>query len=440
MSMRMEQLGEIGPYTIGESRAADDGEMNLINQWALKPLTREDVAVFTMQLCNNLVDRHFSRFPDDELVRIAKMVPGIPLMESHDTARRLPRGTFFRAETRALGKMKIAVIADFFILRTTQNANFIENLQGGIYRQTSIGFQFNLPECSICGKDLRTCDHVPGQEYKGVLCVYIMHGCDVFEGSIVPVASQQGTVVFGMRNLPVCAKDGIETERLCSGCGKCSCGKIEEEDERIPFREIGDDFLDNMVCQKPSRVMAAGYAVRFHIENPRLAVHDKSTCLHTVNETYRPGCFREFLARNEEVECRLNHSNVILGRQSDGSFRLKETDDGLWVELAVTASNEALVHAASGWSINRVDKDSDIESGPYEPLAETIYSAGVFEEISLIFGEGHTPALRTTIVVTAVDPKFAQLKCRVACAQFWGIKTTQSRRDEVKMLLAEVRR
>jgi hypothetical protein len=41
----------------------------------------------------------------------------------------------------------------------------VENIDGGIYKECSIGFTFALPECSICGDDIRTCEHEPMGTY-----------------------------------------------------------------------------------------------------------------------------------------------------------------------------------------------------------------------------------------------------------------------------------
>jgi len=40
------------------------------------------------------------------------------------------------------------------------------NIDGGIYKECSISFVFSLPECSICGDDIRRCGHRPFKEYQ----------------------------------------------------------------------------------------------------------------------------------------------------------------------------------------------------------------------------------------------------------------------------------
>ncbi len=170
--------------------AADDGTLAEVNRFALRPLERQEFVAFTMDLCHDQVDRHFSRFPEEELVKINELTPGRPLMERHDVRGSLPRGTFFRSRLHRDEK-HVSVRPDVYVLRTRENEGFILNIEGGVYRETSIGFSFQTPECSVCGKDLRTCDHVPGRSYGDAACHYIMRNVlEVIEGSVVPSGSQ----------------------------------------------------------------------------------------------------------------------------------------------------------------------------------------------------------------------------------------------------------
>jgi hypothetical protein len=174
-----------------------------VNRYALRPLERDEYAVFTLDLCHNQVDRHFSRFPDEELPAINTLVPGRPLMERHDLRGSLPRGTFFRSRLHRK-EARLSVRPEVYVLRTADNASFILNIEGGVYRETSIGFSFRMPECSICGKDLRTCEHVPGRTYGDAQCHYIMRGVlEVIEGSVVPSGSQGTGFVPEARTLPL---------------------------------------------------------------------------------------------------------------------------------------------------------------------------------------------------------------------------------------------
>ena len=170
-----------------------------VNLYTLRALGEDEFVVFTLDLCHNQVDRHFSRFPEEELEAINRMVPGRPLMERHDVRGSLPRGTFFRSMLHREGE-RVSVRPDVYVLRTPENAGFILHIEGGVYRETSIGFSFRMPECTVCGRDLRTCAHVPGRTYEDTVCHYVMRGViEVIEGSVVPAGSQGTSFVSEAR-------------------------------------------------------------------------------------------------------------------------------------------------------------------------------------------------------------------------------------------------
>ncbi|MCL4216001.1 MAG: hypothetical protein KJ052_03200 [Candidatus Hydrogenedentes bacterium] len=191
-----------GQVLAQRAREADEQEelAGAVNRFALRPLERAEYAVFTLDLCHNQIDRHHSRFPDEELEAISRMVVGRPLMERHDLHGSLPRGTFFRSSVHGEARRK-SVRPDVYVLQTPENASFILNIEGGVYRETSIGFSFKTPECSICTKDLRACDHVPGRQYGDATCHYVMREVlEVIEGSVVPAGSQ-GTQFVAARHM-----------------------------------------------------------------------------------------------------------------------------------------------------------------------------------------------------------------------------------------------
>ncbi len=174
----------------GGGGALDEALLGDVNQYTLRALGRDEFSVFTLDLCHNQIDRHFSRFPEEELEKVNAMVPGRPLMERHDLRGSLPRGTFFRSRLHR-EEEKVSVRPEVYVIRTAENEDFILNIEGGVYRETSIGFSFRLPECSVCSRDLRTCDHVPGRSYGDAQCHFVMRDVlEVIEGSVVSSGSQ----------------------------------------------------------------------------------------------------------------------------------------------------------------------------------------------------------------------------------------------------------
>ncbi len=186
---------------------ADEDTLQAVNRFALRPLTRDEFVVFTLDLCNNQVDKHHSRFPEDELAKVSELVPGRPLMERHDLRGSLPRGTFFRSRLHEEEGV-VSVRCEVYVLRTAENEGFIRNIEGGVYRETSIGFSFQTPECSLCGNDIRACGHVPGRVYEERACHFIMRNVvEVIEGSVVASGSQGTRFVVSdnARELPLLA-------------------------------------------------------------------------------------------------------------------------------------------------------------------------------------------------------------------------------------------
>lgn len=206
---------DLGPFRFAEHAPFDqtraqhitDQDLAKIQRFALKELKSEELAVFRMNLCNDQIDRHASRFPEKELKAINRMIVGKPTMVNHDMSA-LPRGRFFdsRMAIGPTGTQSISTSTDAlfvqpstYMLREPENESFIRNIEAGIYSGTSIGFAFDTPECSVCNCDLRVCAHWPGEDYDGEICHYIMHDVrDVFEGSIVPLGSQ-GTEILEAR-------------------------------------------------------------------------------------------------------------------------------------------------------------------------------------------------------------------------------------------------
>jgi len=215
-----------------------------VNKFTLRPLTRDEFAVFTMDLCNNQVDAHYSRFPLDELESINDMVPGRPFMERHDTKGTLPRGTFFRSGLHEEPDGEyVSVRPDVYILHTEDNRALIANIEGGVYRATSIGFSFMRPECSICHKDIRTCDHVPGRRYAEESCHYIMHDVvSVLEGSVVFSASQgTGFVASGDEGSRPTASEALKAARAAYHRPIEIAGTVRQDSVAPPWPHFGEE-------------------------------------------------------------------------------------------------------------------------------------------------------------------------------------------------------
>ncbi|MDH4158085.1 MAG: hypothetical protein OEW00_12505, partial [candidate division Zixibacteria bacterium] len=123
-----------------------------------------DVYVRAMYVASDEVNSFGGRFPAEELPRLAELLVDAPVMVGHRKDK-LPVGRSFHA-TVVERKGKTWVKSYFYWLKSADGSESLrENIDGGVYKECSIGFTFLFPECSICRKDIRTCEHEPFREY-----------------------------------------------------------------------------------------------------------------------------------------------------------------------------------------------------------------------------------------------------------------------------------
>ncbi|MFQ6032454.1 MAG: hypothetical protein ACE5K2_05980, partial [Candidatus Zixiibacteriota bacterium] len=171
-----ELLGKIEARLQKKDEEISDELIFLINSQISppKPVTKEDVYIRTMFLVSDEVNSYGGRFPIEELPKIAELVIDSPVIVGH-TKERLPIARNFKAElverkgTRPEGSSrgKNWVKVWFYWLKNSKDAlSLKENIDHGIYKECSLGFVFEHPECSICGEDMRQCQHVPFKTYQ----------------------------------------------------------------------------------------------------------------------------------------------------------------------------------------------------------------------------------------------------------------------------------
>jgi hypothetical protein len=190
-----------------------DGDLALINGFAKRRLTADEVYVASMHLANTAVDRSFERFPVSYLEQFKDTIVGKSLLIGHDH-RAAPEGLFFKAEVmgehgaqstepEARSSQPGAHLkAWFYVVKTKQNEHLRAQVDGGVYRYVSIGFQYEDLVCDICGQSLfsRECPHVPGRDYDGKTGTATYAGnAEAVEGSIVYLGAQYGAELLKAR-------------------------------------------------------------------------------------------------------------------------------------------------------------------------------------------------------------------------------------------------
>lgn len=166
-------------------------QLEKINELAKRPLSAEEVFVFTSKMVGD-------KLLEDRNIKIHKSLlnvfkkdadEGVALMIDHPWAglfRPKPAYPYGRTFNARLKKGDIegeewALYSDKYIVRDREKDGIstneiIADIEDGIFFDTSIGFIAETLECSICGNDIRNiseCEHFPGGEYDGEVCYII---------------------------------------------------------------------------------------------------------------------------------------------------------------------------------------------------------------------------------------------------------------------------
>ena len=144
-------------YGQGAVKELDEGTMALINNYAIEPLSPEDVFVGKILLANNAVDRDGERFHEDFLKRLQETIKGKSLLQGHRWGD-AGIGLYFESEIITMSlkeaeeltkeKLQLPEGEDtvhflkvyYYIMNTPHNEGIIANIKGGICRHASIGF------------------------------------------------------------------------------------------------------------------------------------------------------------------------------------------------------------------------------------------------------------------------------------------------------------
>lgn len=191
-----QRAGRLAP-----SGTISDEDLALINHYALRALSREDVIVRSALVANDQVDSYFTRFSKGALDLIAQMLPGTPVMRNHGTwsSDDLPVGIWFRSDVEERDGANW-VRGWFYMVREPLTDSIGARMDGGVIREVSLSWMMRAIDvkCSICGRNEMDplCDHVPGLDYNGALCVWDMTNVrSVEEASLVWKGGQYGTKI-----------------------------------------------------------------------------------------------------------------------------------------------------------------------------------------------------------------------------------------------------
>lgn len=180
-----------------KSLEIDENELKQINEYALEPLTAEQVYTFKAVIGNNEDDdRNDMPFSASALKDLAKLYKGKTMIRDHKPSSENQIARVYATELRTdegktsgLGEPYTELIAKCYMAKTPENEGLISEIKAGIKREVSTGFAVSKFRCSICGKSV--CKHFIGDSYDGKKCMKIIEHCpDAYELSFVAVPAQ----------------------------------------------------------------------------------------------------------------------------------------------------------------------------------------------------------------------------------------------------------
>ena len=176
-------------------------DMELINSFALKKLTPQEVFCFSVTLCDNEIDRDFECFDETALKTLEKLFVGKTgilnhSMKSEDQNCRTYKTQLIRDTDKktSYGAPYMCLKAWCYTVRSEKNNPLILDIESGIKKEVSISCASKKRICSICGE--ANCSHIGGRKYDGRSCYKtITDICDAYEWSFVAVPAQRAAGV-----------------------------------------------------------------------------------------------------------------------------------------------------------------------------------------------------------------------------------------------------
>lgn len=142
--------GDIG----GGLMEPTDEQMSLINQYTMSEKQPEDVAVLHTLSCNDMYDRDDDGFQRGAIDQFTELEPpysfvGKSFMLDHEYKTSSATGRIFDEGTETIEGVEF-LTHDVYIPRTAQNAEYLENVDFGIFWAVSVGVVMGSTACTVC--------------------------------------------------------------------------------------------------------------------------------------------------------------------------------------------------------------------------------------------------------------------------------------------------
>ena len=260
-----------------------DAEMALVNRYARRELSADEVYLFTVALCDNDVDRDCERFTVESLFALEKLFVGKTGIIDHNPTANNQKARIISCKVESvdgavtsLGDQLFRLTARAYIRRTEGNAELIEAIEAGIVKEVSVGCSVGHTVCSICRNDLSSplCSHQKGREYDGELCCgELTEPRDAYEFSFVAVPAQRAAgVIKGYKE-----KDMDEICKSLSGENEVTLTKGEVTRLREYIEHLESDsvyakaYREELTQRLKTALREKGVALDFAVEKCILA-------------------------------------------------------------------------------------------------------------------------------------------------------------------------
>ena len=251
--------GSVLPHAV----SAED--LALINRLSRAELAAEQVYTFALRLCDNEVDRDWERFDESGLEALRHLFVGKSGIFDHNWSAGGQTARLYKTEicqeegATAAGDPCRFLKGYAYMLRSEKNAALIEEIEGGIKKEVSVGCSVSGRRCSICGQE--SCSHQGGQVYDGRLCYFtLLDPVDAYEWSFVAVPAQRRAGVMksyvqsrdsGLRRMlsahPACLRQLAALEKEAK-LGRAYLDGLRRELVRLAG--MSDEELDLQVFSK----------------------------------------------------------------------------------------------------------------------------------------------------------------------------------------------
>lgn len=206
-----------------------DGELELINKYTRKPLSKDEVYTFSVVLCDNDVDRDCECFTVDTLEQLAEMFVGVTGIYDHEPSAKNQvariydcRCEYVEGKKTELGEDYVRLVAKAYMPICDSTSEIISMLDSGIRKEVSVGCGIEKCTCSVCGSDMRhhSCNHIKGESYEGRICCGVLSSpTDAYEWSFTAVPAQRKAGVIksysqnGADEYETLRKAAVQSER-----------------------------------------------------------------------------------------------------------------------------------------------------------------------------------------------------------------------------------